>query len=241
MDHRNRKAPRWWLPLEYCELRAVEPDGEKGSRIAGYAARWDVESQGLRFGREIIRPGAFTKTLQESDVVSYWNHNTDLPFGRLSERTLMLREDDRGLWFDTIVPESDPGPFALEAVRNRTVKGASFGFLPVSGKEKWSQNDGGVPLRELLEVELFDVSPTANPAYADTEAYVRSMLAADNLDFSLIGAALRNEGLTNLETRVLVEAMMGNRLPEPGLLTHSKAADFLDRERRRLDLEDLES
>lgn len=227
------------LSLEGSELRVIDADGERAARIAGRAVPYDSESLDLGFGREIVRRGAFAKTLQESDVVALWNHDPSYPLGRLSAGTLSLRDEERGLYFDTAVPTESPGPFFLESIRLGNVSGASFGFRAI--KDRWSQDENGVSLRELLEVELFDVSPAAFPAYSQTDVFLRSLRAADGIDPAIVQTALEDEALTRPEIRARVEKAMGDWLPEPGRVTHSEAAGFLDRESRRLDLEDLES
>jgi HK97 family phage prohead protease len=226
------------LVLADSELRVMEAKDDDGAKIAGYAARFDVRSLDLGFGQEIVRAGAFTKTLREADPVALWGHDPKLILGRVSAGTLSVREEERGLAFVTDVPTEAPGPYWAEQVRIKNVTGASFGFRTI--KDKWSQDENGVTLRELLEVELLDVSPTPFPAYPQTDVYLRSLGTAEGVDLEVLSEALRNEALTKPEIRALVETMMGDRLPEPGRVAHSKAAGFLDRERRRLDLVELE-
>ena len=48
--------------------------------------------------------------------------------------------------------------------------GCSFGFLPV--RDTWSE--GAKPVRELRDVDLFEITITANPAYDATSVQVRS-------------------------------------------------------------------
>jgi hypothetical protein len=44
-------------------------------------------------------------------------------------------------------------------------------------KERWMEAGAdGLPVRELLEVRLFDVSPVTFPAYQQTEVHVRSLM-----------------------------------------------------------------
>jgi len=53
------------------------------------------------------------------------------------------------------------------------VTGASFAF---NVKEhRWQERGGDLPLRELVDVDLTDVTITPNPAYPDTEVARRSL------------------------------------------------------------------
>ena len=52
----------------------------------------------------------------------------------------------------------------------------SFGFRTIC--DRWAQNEGGLVIRTLIEVQLFDVSPVTYPAYPQTSAQARSQLEA---------------------------------------------------------------
>lgn len=152
------------------EFRFV--DGEK-PRIQGYAALFNVESRELPFGREIIAPGAFTKTISEGDVKAFWAHQPGMPIASTRNGTLSLREDSRGLFVDMTPDDTSWSQDAIKSVRAGTVDGFSFGFRKI--RDEWRTAEDGVPLRTLREVELFEVSPDPNPAYEGTDIAVRSL------------------------------------------------------------------
>jgi HK97 family phage prohead protease len=152
--------------LGVSELQCREVDG-KPSQIYGYAVVFDSPAYG-----EVIRPGAFTKTLAERpDVRAYWNHNTDLVLGRTSNGTLLLRQDDHGLYFE-VTPNGETtwGRDALAAAARQDVKGASFGFRIISAK---TVVENGEDLMEITEVELREISPCTDPWYEATEIQAR--------------------------------------------------------------------
>jgi len=60
------------------ETRAVG----KGFVISGYASVFNVRSQNLGGFVETVSNGAFTKTINESDIRALWNHNADHVLGR---------------------------------------------------------------------------------------------------------------------------------------------------------------
>lgn len=169
MSGRVRLRRRLELP---AELRASESDGSR--RLEGYAAVFDSETVIAELFREIVRPGAFRKTLQESDQVALWNHDTNYPLGRRSTGTLELEEDHHGLRARITLPETDWGRNAWESVQRGDVQGMSFGFDVI--QDRWTRDRESLDLRELLEIRLWEVSPVTFPAYEATEVEARAIL-----------------------------------------------------------------
>ena len=157
-----------------AELRA-DASGSK-PKIVGYAAKFDAESGDLGGFTEVIRPGAFAKTIRESDVRALWNHNGDYVLGRTKSGTLTLREDPIGLRIEIEPPEAQWARDLVASIRRGDVDQMSFAFRAV--KDNWTETTDGQKLRELLEVRLFDVSPVTYPAYEATEVSVRSRRSA---------------------------------------------------------------
>lgn len=154
------------------ELRA-EGDA-KSPRLAGYAAVFDKPSQDLGGFIEVVKPGAFTRTLNsDRDPLALVQHMPQLVLGRRSAGTLRLKEDRNGLAFEIDVPETTAARDLLVSVQRGDVKGASFAFTTPKGGDRWSVR-GDQVLRELLDVDLHEITVTAVPAYADTEVAVRS-------------------------------------------------------------------
>lgn len=159
------------------ELRIGNEEGQKF--IRGYAAVFDSMSQPLGGFREIIRKGAFKKTLRDGDAVALMNHDANLLLGRKSARTLSLFEDDKGLAYKIVPPDTSYARDLMVSIERGDLKHSSFAFRVVPGKERWSNPQGeDLPVRELLQVELFDVSPVTNPAYNQTEVHVRAAMDA---------------------------------------------------------------
>lgn len=157
--------------LQGVEVRAA--DG--GPRIVGYAAVFDKQSVNLGGFTEIIRRGAFTKTLQDgADVRALWNHDSNYVLGRTKSGTLALTEDDTGLRIEVTPPDTQWARDLMETIRRGDVDQMSFGFRTV--RDKWQSDENGVTVRELLEVALYDISPVTFPAYPDTQVQVRSAI-----------------------------------------------------------------
>ena len=124
---------------------------------------------------DIIMPGAFKKTINESDQVALWNHNDQYPLGRKSEGSLELREDEHGLAFRVqLNPEIPSHKEVYLQTKNRLIKGASFRFSVVNNKEDLERDDEERLRRTIREVRLYEVSPVTFPAYEATELQARA-------------------------------------------------------------------
>jgi len=121
--------------------------------------------------REVLRPGAMTKTLAEkADVRALLNHNPDKVLGRTAAGTLAITDTDDGLYSE-IYPDLEIGHAAdtWRMIGRGDITQMSYAFRAV--KERWTffDDDEDPALRELLEIELFDVSPVTYPANPATD------------------------------------------------------------------------
>ncbi|MGE0698782.1 MAG: HK97 family phage prohead protease [Hyphomicrobiaceae bacterium] len=154
------------------ELRA---GGDKKSpRLIGHAAVYNSPSQDLGGFTEIVKPGAFTRTLKtDRDPLALVQHMPQLVLGRRSAGTLRLAEDQRGLAFEIDVPETTAARDLLVSVERGDVRGASFAFSVPAGGDRWEVRGNNV-VRELVDVDLHEITITAQPAYLDTSVARRS-------------------------------------------------------------------
>ena len=168
-----RSAEQW--PDADFELRT---EGE-GNTLVGYAALFDVPSLPIRHvGVEVIKPGAFTKTLQESpDITLRFQHDMrTLPLARTTSGTLRLEEDARGLRVDADLPDNEWGRPIRDAISRLDITGMSFGFMPIRTSPL-----ADPPGRAVHEVRLVEVSVVDYPAYPATSVVVREMAAAADI------------------------------------------------------------
>jgi HK97 family phage prohead protease len=133
--------------------------------LRGIAAVTNVETVRWDMFRLVIRPGAFTKTLAESNVRALWNHNDDFPLASTKSGTLFLQETARGLEFEMQVNPVGMNAGFIDAIQRRIVEGMSFGFDVV--KESWHETEGQMPLLEIHELRMHEVSPCTFPQYED--------------------------------------------------------------------------
>lgn len=183
------------FPLTDIEVRQAKDD--EPAKISGHAAVFNKLSLPLGGFRERIRPGAFSKTIQEADVRALWNHDANFVLGRTASKTLQVREDAKGLFFEAQPPDTTWARDLIVTMERGDVDQASFAFRVV--REEW-MNEGDETketIRELIEVELRDVSPVTFPAYTQTDAQTRSVLEELGIDWEALSGALtrRQHGL----------------------------------------------
>jgi uncharacterized protein len=149
------------------ELRA----SDKGKTIAGYAAVFNQETDIGGSFREVIAPGAFKGTL-DNDIRALVDHDTGRVIGRSKAGTLRMVEDDHGLAVEIDLPDTTDGRDLAKLLERGDISGMSFGFRVTH--DEWDETKE-IPTRTIREVELFEVSAVAFPAYDGTELAMRSL------------------------------------------------------------------
>ena len=112
-------------------------------RFAGYAAVFDRPDR----GGDVVRRGAFDRSLRRGSVPLLWQHEAGRPIGRVE----YLREDGRGLRVIGQVVDAR----AAALIEARAVTGLSFGYRVREAR-------GSAP-RELTELDLVEVSLVTFP------------------------------------------------------------------------------
>jgi hypothetical protein len=142
------------------------------AEVFGYASAFDSPYTITdMFGEyeEVVRKGAFERTIREQDPRLYVNHD-GMALARSSAGNLELREDDVGLEYRATL---DTGVSVVSdlvrLMRAGIMRESSFAFQPI--KQKWNAD---YTKRELLEVKLFDVSVVSLPANPAASAGVRN-------------------------------------------------------------------
>lgn len=159
------------------EIRSVilniEPNTNSDSRtIEGYASVFSedytciCDRWGDKFYERIVK-GAFVKSIaNENDKFFLIDHDYTRVVAR-SGVNMELREDEKGLYVKADLPNTTEANDLLEMVRSRLIQGMSFGFSIVKDKVRW--DDEYTMYRDIEEVELYEVTATTQPCYADTE------------------------------------------------------------------------
>lgn len=152
-------------------------DGDDGLTLEGYAAVFDTPTHIEDFDGEydeVVRRGAFTRTLDHRKPVLMFNHGRHpllgpMPIGAFEE----LREDDRGLYMRARLFDNWLVWPVRDAIKARAISGASFRFE--SKRDKVTRGADGTRTRELLEVAVPELGPVVFPAYEDARLIVRSI------------------------------------------------------------------
>lgn len=169
------------LTLRSQKIEVRTATDTEPAKICGYAIVYNQESEGLDGFVELVMPNAISNDLATDDIMCLWCHKENQPLGRTKNNTLTLKNDDIGLYFECIIPETSWGNDALFSISRGDVDGVSFGFCV--NKDSWYVKDN-TKYRNLLDITIFEVSPTTFPAYATTNVNVRS--SAEILaDFSI--------------------------------------------------------
>ncbi len=183
--------------------------GQATPYLVGYASvfnEWTTLYESASWvWREIIRPGAFSAAIAErQDVRSLFNHDPNFVLGRTTSGTLALSERDKGLLQETRLSASQTiQDLVVLPVERGDISGMSFSFQVRNGNTGQTtvdKGDGTIIIkrageriieymrgetlytdRELLAVDLLDVTVATYPAYAGTSVGLR---AGSDIDFA---------------------------------------------------------
>lgn len=168
------------VPFKGVELRAA-PNGTGGDTLTftGYAcvteAGYEMQDWLGPF-TEVVRSGAFTKTLTEGADVPFLVNHAGLTLARTKSGTMQLAEDDTGLHVEAKLDPVSPHVSALRSAMDRgDVDEMSFAFWVT--RQQWSPD---YDQRDILEVNLNkgDVSVVnygANPNTAGAQLNAREL------------------------------------------------------------------
>ena len=140
--------------------------------IEGYFAVFDSPYPLWDGAEEVIKPGAFEGVLTQ-DVRALVNHDTTLVMGRTTAGTLLLKQDETGLWGQIEINRDDTDAMNLYArVQRGDVSQCSFGFD--IERETFVDLGDGRCRWEIEKVNpLYEVSVCTFPAYEATSVSAR--------------------------------------------------------------------
>lgn len=165
----------------------------ESNTITGYAAVFrdasgnPAISENLGGFREIVAPTAFNE--RSGKVLAFYNHDSSQVLGK-EGNNLELSVDERGLRFSLVLPDTTTGRDVRELIRTGILSGVSFGFTV--NKDSWTVVNNE-KIRTLESVTLYEISPTANPAYPDTTVALRNLAEKERCD------ARRNHAIARIK------------------------------------------
>ena len=123
---------------------------------------------------ERILPGAFDRAIKDNhDARGLFNHDPNNLLGRVSAKTLELSTNSDGLQYWIPFDKNDPDHRRVAAKIDRgDVTGSSFAFIARSVTWEEHKLDDGqwLYVRNITDVDLYDVGPVTWPAYEGTAA-----------------------------------------------------------------------
>lgn len=156
----------------------VQRRDDKSAVIEGYAAVFYVAGDAGTEYRlwdnwfERIMPWAFDRALRErQDVRGLFNHDSNCLLGRTASKTLRLSSDGKGLRYEIDAPETQVGRDVAVSIERGDLSGSSFAFIAT--RTVWIEEQDRI-IRQIEDVDLFDVGPVTYPAYDATSTTVRS-------------------------------------------------------------------
>ena len=164
------------------EIRTAENEEAPEERkvVTGYASTFNepytlYENDDWRFN-EVVDARAFDNT-DMSDVIMQYDHEGRV-FARMSNNTLTVIPDERGLLIEADLGGTELGRQLFEEIRGGYTNKMSFGFT-VDGEEVLDTRDADgkdLTVRTITSVrKLYDVSAVSLPANDATSISVRSL------------------------------------------------------------------
>ena len=164
------------------EIRVAENEEAPEERkvVTGYASTFNepytlYENDDWRFN-EVVDARAFDNT-DMSDVIMQYDHEGRV-FARMSNNTLTVIPDERGLLIEADLGGTELGRQLFEEIRGGYTNKMSFGFT-VDGEDILDTKDAdgkALTVRTITSVrKLYDVSAVSLPANDATSISVRSL------------------------------------------------------------------
>ena len=148
--------------MQHMTIKAASATTDQGTFTA-IAAAWSVDRE-----RDQIQRGAFAKSIRSwqqsgKQLPLHWNHGGDASDLIGTVDPASMREAEEGLYVRGRL-DLEESATAREAWRSMKANAVSlsFGYMPTKTRDR---SDG---VRELLEIDLFEISIVPHPANADT-------------------------------------------------------------------------
>ena len=194
------------------EVRKIEDDENEEKVVRGYASTFDepytlYEDDYWRFN-EVVDSKAFENT-DMSDVIMQYNHEGRV-FARISNNTLKVEPDERGLLIEANLGGTELGRQLFEEIEGGYTNKMSFGFT-VDGEDYLDTKDEDGKALTVRTIKsgrkLYDVSAVSIPANDGTSISVRSLV--DGEIERLQAERLEAEKLELRRRKLLVRAKIG--------------------------------
>lgn len=162
------------------QIEATPEPEAKRKMVRGYASTFNqpytlYEDDDWRFD-EVVDSNAFANT-DMSDVIMQYNHEGRV-FARMSNNTLTVTPDERGLLIEADLSGTELGRQLFEEIEGGYTNKMSFGFTVDDEKREDLKTPEGkrMTVRTIKSVrKLFDVSAVSIPANDATAISIRNL------------------------------------------------------------------
>ena len=140
---------------------------------------------GSKRWREVIESGVFERAINRamnnnSKIDFLMEHDKTKILSSTSNNSLILDEDDVGLYIRAKISKTSWGKDLFTLVKDGIIKGLSFGMLV--NRSKWSTSNDGIPLRIITDIDLYEVSALKTPAYPATLIEARGFATVEDVE-----------------------------------------------------------
>ena len=186
MPMKNNREYRDMILTVVADQDGPDEERDEKKTVAGYASTFNepyvlYEDEDLIY-REQVDRSAFDET-DMSDVIMQYNHEGRV-FARITNNTLRVTPDERGLFIEADLGGTDLGRELYEEIRGGYTDKMSFGFIVSADEElRTKDEDGRVDiLRTITGIsKLFDVSAVSIPANNGTSIGVSTRSRIDGV------------------------------------------------------------
>ena len=155
------KNERLGKQFKSFEVKDLGFNGESRT-ISGYAAIFNNKDK----VNDILVKGCFAKSINDrgpessanDKIIMLWQHEQKEPIGRIS----VLREDDKGLYFEAIIDDVERGNQAIKQLESGTLNQFSIGYSYVREKCEYEPNLDAYIVKEVVLYEISVVSIGCN-------------------------------------------------------------------------------
>lgn len=167
---------------EYRDFTLAIEQREDEKVVKGYATTFDepytlYEDEDYII-REVIDSKAFEET-DMSDVIMQYNHEGRV-FARISNGTLKLATDERGLEIEANLGGTEIGRNLYEEIEGGYTNKMSMGFKVDRSADVWTKEEANGKTMEIRRIQrilkLYDVSAVSIPANNFTSISVRTLV-----------------------------------------------------------------
>ena len=211
MPMKNNREYRDMILTVVADQDGPDEEREERKTVAGYASTFNepyvlYEDEDLIY-REQVDRSAFDDTDMD-DVIMQYNHEGRV-FARITNNTLRVSPDDKGLFIEADLGGTELGRQLFDEIRGGYTDKMSFGFIVSADDELRSKDeDGRVDiLRTITGIsKLFDVSAVSIPANNGTSIGVSTRSRIDGVIEEVRAERLEAEKIELERRRAVVRA-----------------------------------